>query len=82
MSFVTITMDFVTYTQMVQGGIQSSFVASAVIFRNTMRSVRLPNKASIFRAELYAITLTMDLIESACNQTIQTRIGSRLQNSK
>jgi len=37
-------------------------VASAVIARNSAKTVRLPNKASIFRAELYAITQAMDLI--------------------
>jgi len=37
-------------------------VASAVVARNSLETVRLPNKASIFRAELYAITLAMDLI--------------------
>jgi len=37
-------------------------VASAVVARNSLKTVRLPNKASIFRAELYAITLAMDLI--------------------
>ena len=37
-------------------------VASAVVSANTTKSVRLPDGASIFRAELYAITLAMDLI--------------------
>jgi len=32
-------------------------VASAVVARNSAKTVRLPNKASIFRAELYAVTL-------------------------
>lgn len=37
-------------------------VASADIDSNRSKTVRLPNKASIFRAELYAITLAMDFI--------------------
>jgi len=37
-------------------------VASAVVARISAKTVRLPNKASIFRAELYAVTLAMDLI--------------------
>jgi len=37
-------------------------VASAVVTRNSAKTVRLPNKASIFRDELYAITPAMDLI--------------------
>ena len=37
-------------------------VASAAIARNRTKTVRLPDKASIFRAELYAITLAMDSI--------------------
>ena len=43
-------------------------VASAVVARNSAKTVRLPNKASIFRAELYAITLAMDLIRR-CRDT-------------
>jgi len=37
-------------------------VASAAIARNRSKTVRLPDKASISRAELYAITLAMDFI--------------------
>ncbi len=36
--------------------------ASAVVSRHTTRSIRLPNSSSIFRAELYAITLALGLI--------------------
>jgi len=37
-------------------------VAAAVVHKNIIKSARLPNKASIFRAELYAISLAMTLI--------------------
>jgi len=37
-------------------------VASAVVAKNSTKVVRLANKASIFRAELHAITLAMDFI--------------------
>ena len=37
-------------------------VASTSVTRNSTKVVRLANKASIFRAELYAITLAMDFI--------------------
>jgi len=37
-------------------------VASAAVTRNSTKTVRLPDKASIFRPELYAITLSMDFI--------------------
>jgi len=37
-------------------------VASAAVARNSTKTVRLPDKASIFRAELYAISLAMDFI--------------------
>jgi len=37
-------------------------VASAAVTGNSTKAVRLANKASIFRAELYAITLVMDFI--------------------
>ena len=40
-------------------------MGSAAVARNCAKSFRLPNKASIFRAELYAITLAMDLIRSS-----------------
>jgi len=37
-------------------------VASAVVARNSTKTVRLPDRASIFTAEIYAITLAMDFI--------------------
>jgi len=37
-------------------------VASAAVARNSTKTVRLPDKASIFRAELYAISVAMDFI--------------------
>jgi len=37
-------------------------VASAAVARNFIKTVRLPDKASIFRAELHAISLAMDFI--------------------
>jgi len=37
-------------------------VASAAVVRNFTKTVRLPDKASIFRVELYTITLAMDFI--------------------
>jgi len=37
-------------------------VASAAVARNFTKTVRLPDRASIFTAELYAITLAMDFI--------------------
>jgi len=42
-------------------------VASAAICSNMVRSTRLPNNASIFRAELYAITLAMYFIRRSRN---------------
>ena len=37
-------------------------VASAAVARNSTKTIRLPDRASIFRAELYAITLAMNFI--------------------
>jgi len=37
-------------------------VAAAVVHRATTKTIRLPNKASIFRAELHAISLALDVI--------------------
>ena len=37
-------------------------VAAAVVHRNVTKTARLPNKASIFRAELHAISLALSLI--------------------
>ena len=42
-------------------------VASAAVTRNSTKAMRLANKASIFRAELYAITLAMDFIRRCKN---------------
>ena len=37
-------------------------VVSAAVASNSTKTVRLPDRASIFRVELYAITLAMDFI--------------------
>ena len=37
-------------------------VDSAAVARNSTKTVHLPDKASIFRAELYAVSLVMDFI--------------------
>jgi len=43
-------------------------VASAAVTRNFTKAVLLANKASIFRAELYTITLAMDFMISFNSQ--------------
>ena len=45
-------------------------VASTAICSNMVRSTRLPNNASIFRAELYAITLAMYFIRRSRNSNL------------
>ena len=42
-------------------------VASAAVARNSTKTVHLPDKASIFRAELYGISLAMDFIRHSKN---------------
>jgi len=42
-------------------------VASAAICSNMVRSTRLPNNASIFRAELYAVTLAVYFVRRSRN---------------
>ena len=37
-------------------------VAVAVVYRSTTKTARLPNTASIFSAELYAISLALGVI--------------------
>jgi len=37
-------------------------VAAVVVYGNVTKTTRLPNKASIFRAELYAISLALVVI--------------------
>ena len=37
-------------------------VASAVVWQKSCKTVRLPGNASIFRAELYAISLALNII--------------------
>jgi len=49
------------------GSKNSDRVASAAVARNSAKTVWLPNKASIFRAELYAVDLAMDLIRHSEN---------------
>ena len=43
-------------------------VASAVVWQKSCKSVRLPSNASIFRAELYAISLALNIIRR-CRDT-------------
>ena len=43
-------------------------VASAVVWQKSCKSVRLPGNASIFRAELYAISLALNIIRR-CRDT-------------
>jgi len=64
-------------------------VASAAVDRNYTKSARLPDKASIFRAELHAISLAMDfichskdtrfIIFSDSKSSLEARIGFRIE---
>ena len=47
--------------------LKNGWIASAAICSNMVRSTRLPNNASIFRAELYAITLAMHFVRRSRN---------------
>jgi len=47
-------------------------VASAAVCLTVVRSSRLPNNASIFRAELYAINLAMYFIRHSRNSNFVT----------
>jgi len=44
-------------------------VASAVVWQKSCKSVRLPSNASIFRAELYAISLALNIIRRCKDKT-------------
>ena len=44
------------------GSKESNRVAAAVVHRDNTECVRLPDAASIFRAELYAILLAIDVV--------------------
>jgi len=44
------------------GSTESNRVAAAVVHRDNTECVRLPDAASIFRAELYAILLAIDVV--------------------
>jgi len=42
--------------------VMGNHVAAAVVYRSTTKTTRLPNTASIFSAELYAISLALTVI--------------------
>ena len=59
MSCVPTTMVSIDYRD---GSKIDDQVASAAVARKSTKTVHLPDRASIFRAELYAITLAVDFI--------------------
>jgi len=48
------------YRIFTNGSKEGNRVAAAVVYRDNTKCVRLPDTASIFRAELYAILLAID----------------------
>jgi len=40
-------------------------VAAVVVYRTTTKTIILPNKASIFRAELHAVSLALSVIHNS-----------------
>jgi len=50
------------YRIFTDGSKESNSVAAAVVHRDTTKCVRLPDTASIFRAELYAFLLAIDVV--------------------
>jgi len=63
--FCELCCEYDGFRRIYTGGSKSGDrVASAVIAGDFSKTIRLPDKASIFRAELYAITLAMRFIRS------------------
>ena len=61
-SFNELCADYNQFTHLYTDGSKiGDRVSSAVVWQNSCKTVRLPNNASIFRAELYAINLSLNL---------------------
>ena len=54
--------DYNHFTRLYTDGSKMDGVASAVVWQKLCKTVRLPGNASIFRAELYAISLALNII--------------------
>ena len=50
------------YRIFTDGSKEGNRVAAAVVHRDNTKCVRLPDTASIFRAELYALLLAIDVV--------------------
>jgi len=50
------------YCIFTDGSKEGNRVAAAVVHRDNTKCVRLPDTASIFRAELYALLLAIDVV--------------------
>ena len=50
------------YSKFTDGSKEGNRVAAAVVHRDNTKCVRLPDTASIFRAELYALLLAIDVV--------------------
>ena len=60
---VTLPDEFKNYYRIfTDGSKEGNRVAAAVVHRDNTKCVRLPDAASIFRAELYALLLAIDVV--------------------
>ena len=61
--FTNFAMQYVDYCRIYTDGSKAGErVASAIVYKGITKSVRLPDLISIFRAELYALFLAVDVI--------------------
>ena len=70
------------YCIFTDGSKEGNRVAAAVVHRDDTKCVRLPDTASIFRAELYAVLLAIDVVRRSKekNYVIFSAIYQRLQS--
>jgi len=62
-NFSKLCADYNQFTRLYTDGSKiGDRVASAVVWQKSCKTARLPNNASIFRAELYAISLSLNII--------------------
>ena len=63
--FYELSHEFKNYYRIfTDGSKEGNRVAAAVVHRYNTKCVRLPNAASIFRTELYALLLAIDVVRS------------------
>jgi len=77
--FYELSHEFKNYYRIfTDGSKEGNIVAAAVVHRDNTICVRLPDTASIFRAELYALLLAIDVVRRSKEKNFVIFLANRL----